>query len=65
MARPLQSAVRDHCENTCSKAVSLEDFSIIYKGSNSTDIRIAESPLIKELKPSLNNDMSSFPLKIF
>ena len=65
VSRPLQSAVRDHCENSCSKLVSQEEFSIIYKGSNNSDIRIAESLLIKEIKPALNNEISSFPLKLF
>ena len=65
VSRPLQSAVRDHSENSCSKMVSSDEFSIIYKGNNNIDIRIAESLLIKELKPTLNNDTSSYPLKLF
>ena len=65
VARPLQSAVRDHCENLCSKMVSKEEFSVIYRGRNNIDIRIAESLLIKELKPSINDEISSYPLKLF
>ena len=65
LARPLQSAVRDHSENICNKQVSQEEFSIIFKGSSVIEIRIAESLLIKSLKPTLNNESSSYPLKLF
>ena len=65
LARPPQSAVRDHSEVTCSKRPDTDEFSVLYKGKSSTEIRIAESLLIKSKKPSINQESSSFPLKIF
>ena len=65
LARPLQSAIRDHSEGNCNKQVSEDEFSIIYKGNYLNEIRIAESLLIKELQPELNQDASSFPLILF
>ena len=65
LAQPLQSSIREHSENTCNKQVDIEEFSILFKGSYLNEIRIAESLLIKNLKPTLNHEVSSFPLKIF
>ena len=65
LARPTQSSVREHCENFCNKQVTQEEFSIVFKGSFLSEIRIAESLLIKSLKPSLNTEGSSYPLKLF
>ena len=65
LAKPTQSAVREHSEYNCNKQVSLDEFTILYKGSYLNEIRIAESLLIKSTKPTLNNDVSSFPLKLF
>ena len=65
LARPQQSAVRNHSEWNCNKQPKEEEFSIIFKGKNSHEIRIAESLIIKRQKPTINQDLSSFPLKIF
>ena len=65
LAKPLQSAIRDHSEQICKKQVSEEEFSIVYKGNHLKEIRIAESLLIKEIHPELNNDTSSVPLILF
>ena len=65
LARPLQSSIRNHSEDICNKQVSLEEFSIIYKGRNISEIRTAESLLIKYLKPELNMEESSVALKLF
>ena len=64
LSRPLQSSIRDHCENICKCSFSLEDFKILYRGSFENEIRIAESILIKTRNPELNLETSSFPLKI-
>ena len=65
LTKPLQSTIRQHSEGTCNKLVSEDEFKVIYKGRNTQEIRIAESLLIRSLKPNLNIDESSFSLKIF
>ena len=65
ISRPSQSAIRDHSEKICNKQVNIDEFSILYKGNYLTEIRIAESLMIKAQKPNLNNELSSFPLEIF
>ena len=64
LSRPLQSSVRDHCNNICDCTFSLDNFSILYRGSHELEIRIAESILIRNKKPILNQETSSFPLKL-
>ena len=64
LTRPLQSSIRDHCDNVCKCDFTLEDFTILYRGSYENEIRIAESILIKDKKPHLNQETSSFPLSI-
>ena len=65
LVQPPQSSVREHSENNCKKQVDISEFSVIFKGNHLNEIRIAESLLIKNLKPSLNQETSSFPLKLF
>ena len=64
VAKPLQSTIRNHSEGICNKQVEAEEFSIIYKGKNLSEIRTAESILIKTLRPELNMEDSSVPLKV-
>ena len=67
--RPLQkptfSSVREHCLNICKTPFSILDFKILTCCQTETELRIAESLLIKLNKPVLNVDNSSFNLKIF
>ena len=65
LAKPLQSSIRHHSEGICDKQISFDEFKVIYKGRTTNEIRIAESLLIKSLKPELNLDESSVPLKLF
>ena len=65
LARPLQSSIRGHSEDTCNKLVSPDEFQIIFKGKSMQEIRIAESLYIKCQKPELNLEDSSYPLKMF
>ena len=65
LARPLQSTIREHSEGTCDKAISPDEFQVIFKGKSIQEIRIAESLLIKDGKPELNLEESSYPLKMF
>ena len=64
LSSPLNSSIRDHCNNNCKCNFSLEDFDIIYNGNHEIDIRIAESLLIKKHNPTLNRESTSFPLKL-
>ena len=43
LARPLQSTIREHSENNCNKQVDPEEFNIIYRGKNITEIPRAEA----------------------
>ena len=47
LSSPLYSNIRDHCENSCEYNFSIDNFSIIFKGSTENEIRIAESLLIR------------------
>ena len=64
LSSPLYSNIRDHCENSCECNFSIDDFSVIFKGSTETEIRIAESLLIRSKRPTLNQDSASYPLKL-
>lgn len=60
---PPHSAIRDH-SNNCNIPINLNSFTILDSASNAIDLRILESLHIVQVKPSLNNTNSSFPLKI-
>ena len=64
LSAPPFSAIRNHCNETHGSNPLNKEFSILSQ-SNSTNIRILESLYISQLKPSLNNMLSSFPLNIF
>jgi hypothetical protein len=61
LAHPPHSSVREHAEQ-CSSRVTMDDFSILSSTNFNTDLRILESLYIYKLKPSLNQNCSSFPL---
>ena len=64
LTRPVQSSIRDHCHSICECNFTINDFCIVYSGNFKDEIRIAESVFLKRLKPSLNLDTSSVPLRI-
>ena len=64
LVRPLDSSIREHCNNVCENNVRLSDFKVISSASNEQELRILESLYIKFRKPSLNSDGSSIPLHI-
>ena len=64
VAKPPQSAIRNHCEQSCQCAPNLSSFSIIDSETNPLYLRIKESIHIHQLKPSLNETNSAYPLYI-
>ena len=62
--RPLDSSIREHCDNVCQNSIRLSDFKIINSASSEQELRILESLCIKFKKPALNIDGSSAPLYI-
>ena len=63
LTRPLISQIRSHQE-TCKSAITNEDFSILFKASDNSELRIAESIFIRDKKPTLNMENSSFKLTL-
>ena len=64
LLKPVQSSIRLHCHSTCKCNFNTTNFEILYKGNYQDEIRIAESLLIKQLKPTLNAESSSIPLRL-
>ena len=64
LVRPLNSAIREHCESVCNMAVDKNSFRILTSSRSELELRILESMIIRLKKPSLNIDGSSFPLYI-
>ena len=64
LVKPPHSSIRDHCHGRCSVSVKLQDFKLLKSCRYETELRIAESMLIKKHKPQINSDSSSFNLKI-
>ena len=60
---PVPSSIRDHSLK-CSKQISSSEFSIIGQTKPGNHLEILESLYIFKLRPTLNNHMSSFPLKL-
>ena len=56
-----QSAISDHVL-TCDCNINFNDFTILSKDSNNTNLRIKESLLIARDKPNLNK---TFPSELF
>ena len=65
LSSPLFSSIRQHLERCDDSSINTEDFEILYRGKSETDIRIAESMLIKKLNPELNNETSCFQLRFW
>ena len=63
LAKPLISQIRSHQE-TCNTPIRSEDFSILFKASENCELRIAESIFIRDEKPTLNIENSSFNLSL-
>ena len=61
LARPTQSAIRDHVE-ICDSGKSIKDFKCLRTFSNNTLLKIYESLEIHFRKPALNTENSSIPL---
>ena len=65
--RDHESHILKHSLETGQERVKSSDFSIIYKNFNGNNRKrkIAESLLIKQLRPTLNIHDKSVPLKLF
>ena len=61
LARPTQSAIRDHVDS-CGSSRSVNNFKCIRSFNNTVLLKIFESLEISLKKPSLNQDGSSYPL---
>ena len=58
LTQPPFSAIREH-SNSNNHPIDLNNFSIIHQCNNTSDLYIAESILIKQLKPNLNNNIAT------
>ena len=65
--RDAKSHLVKHAIEKCHKYPKIEDFNIIGKGyrSNKFKWKVAESLLIKDVRPTLNTHEKSVPLKLF
>ena len=63
LARPPQSAIREHAE-VCGSDVILENFKCIKSVSNPLILKLSESLEILYKKPILNIDNSSYPINL-
>ena len=64
ISHPSSSAIRNHSEKS-HHPINTDDFKILHKARNTTDLPILESLYIKHLTPELNNYSSSAPLYTF
>ena len=62
VTRPLHSSIRDHALAS-GHDINTDDFQVVF-ATNTVKLRIAESIIIHENRPNLNNMESSAPLKI-
>ena len=63
LSNPEHSNIRDHAQK-CKYTIKYEDFKIIGRASNSHQLSILESLLIKQVVPHLNTQSTSTPLYI-
>ena len=61
---PVESWIRDHCNNVCKVDFSIDDFEIIDREISDYKLRLLESVNIYKNKLKLNNMMSAAPLHI-
>lgn len=64
LTTPPHSAIQDHCRIT-GHTFDSDNFNILKINKNPFELSLLESILIKKLKPSLNNTLSSMELKIY
>ena len=64
LTAPVHSAIRDHCQHTCSVPVLPSNFKILNSCNSQIGLRILESLHIFKSSPSLNETNSCFPLHI-
>ena len=57
-----QSMIRNHVQK-CNSSIGLDNFNIVDRMNNLTDLRILESLYIFKFKPHINESQSAFPLK--
>ena len=58
LTQPIFSAIREHCNNN-NHPIDPNNFSIIHQCNSFSDLYIAESILIKQFKPNLNNNTAA------
>ena len=63
LSSPVPSSISSHL-NTTAHFADFDDFKILSSSSNTNELMIHESLLISKLKPSLNVQGSSIPLKL-
>ena len=63
LTNPTASSIREHFIS-CKSKMSMDDFKVLETHSDPLALRIAESILIAESKPTLNQDLSAFPLML-
>ena len=65
--RDTKSHLVKHAIEKCHKYPKIEDFNVIGKGhrNNTFKWKVAETFLIKDLRPTLNTHKKSVPLKLF
>ena len=59
----MHSSIRDHVQKH-KKTIQQKDFKILHEASHELTLHILESICIKNIRPSLNKDLSSLPLYI-
>ena len=64
LTEPVHSAIRDHCQHTCSVPVLPSNFKILISCNSQIGLRILESLHIFKSSPSFNETNSCFPLHI-
>ena len=64
LARPSQSAIRDHTLQCTDNIPNINSFNILCSASSINDLRILESIYIHKLKPNLNEMLSALPLLV-
>ena len=63
LTRPPHSAVLKHLES-CPAPYDINNFKILASAAQEPDLRILESLYIGKLIPSLNSQLSSYPLAV-
>ena len=64
LARKVPSAIGDH-NSICNSNIKEQDFSILCRESNEYKLLVKETIFINMLKPKLNLQVGSMPVKLF